>query len=234
MFSDAILELTHVYRQGQSKFVAALHDPRFGRCTTAIKKLVDECKVLREIYKELECAMLHFSPRRKDMRAHNATCPARLTLGKHPGDFTATDGFKLDPNRDCRVRGSDLRMVSSHSRDAAPLDCVAPRIVQHRLHARVMLIINHVSGMGLFLGNIGQLVAYEETDGSPVVRFENHKLVPCIRSFRGVRLARTGLRSSARPLTFELASSLAPVFSQCGARILSCWDGPAPCTGRSV
>jgi len=212
VFSGALLELTHVYRQGQPDFVAALDDARFGRCTAAVQKLVDECTVSDEKYKELECAVLHLMPRHEDVRAHNAMCLARLSLGKRPDDFIATDGVKLDPNRDGRVREPDVTTVSSHSRDAALLDCVAPRIVQHCLQARVMLITNQFLGMGLFHGSIGQLVDYDEADGSPVVRFDNHEVVPGFRSFQGVRDAGADwIEVFCPPVDFE-----ARVFSRPG------------------
>jgi len=45
VFGQGLLELTHVHRQAQPEFVAALQDARFGQCTPAVQKLMDECTV---------------------------------------------------------------------------------------------------------------------------------------------------------------------------------------------
>lgn len=187
LFADAFLELTHVFRQDQPAFVAALHDARYGRCTAAVDKLVGECTVSDEQYKALECTVLHLMPRHDDVRAHNSRCLSRLCPGERPRDFTAFDSVKVDPDRVDRGRLPDVSAVSPQYRDAALLECVAPRVVQHCRQARVMLIANHVLGLGLFHGSIGRLVDYDDADGTPVVRFENHDVTPGVRSVKGVR-----------------------------------------------
>lgn len=69
----------------------------------------------------------------------------------------------------------DLSRVSEHSRNAALVDCVAPRSVQHTLGARVMLINNQYLALGLYHGSIGRVSSYKD-DGTPVVRFDHHAL----------------------------------------------------------
>jgi len=187
VFSGSFLELTRVYRQDQPDFVAALHDARYGRCTTAVRKLVEECTVSDEQYKSLECTVLHLMPRHEDVRDHNARCLARLCRDKRPDDFIAADSVKVDPNRDGSLQTPDVETVTSQSRDAALIECVAPRFVQHCLHARVMLINNQFIGLGLFHGSIGRVIDYDKVDGTPVVRFEHHEVVEGARSVRGVR-----------------------------------------------
>lgn len=69
----------------------------------------------------------------------------------------------------------DLTRVSEHSRNAALVDCVAPRSVQHTLGARVMLINNQYLALGHYHGSIGRVSSYKD-DGTPVVRFDHHAL----------------------------------------------------------
>jgi len=212
VFGEAFLELTRVYRQDQPNFVAALNDARFGRCTTVVEKLMGECAVSDEMYKALECTVLHLMPRHEDVRAHNLTCLARLCPGKQPDDFIAVDSVKVDPNRESREREPNVDTVSSYTRDAALLDCIAPRLVQHCRQARVMLITNQFLGLGLFHGSIGRLVDYDDRDGAPVVRFENHDVIPGMRSAQGVRDAGADwIEVCCPPIDFE-----ARIFSRPG------------------
>jgi len=213
VFGASFVELTRVHRQGQPDFVAALHDARLGKFTTAVQTLVRECTVSDEQYNTLESTVLHLMPRHVDVTAHNDTCLARLCPGQRPADFIADDGVKLDPNRQCTGLEPDLSTVPSHSRDAALLECVAPRVVQHCRHARVMLITNHLLGLGLFHGSIGRVVDYDPADGAPVVRFENHEVVSGTRAgVHGVRDAGADwIEVLCPPVDFE-----ARVFSRPG------------------
>jgi len=212
VFGEAFLELTHVYRQDQPDFVAALNDARFGRCTTVVEKLMDECAVSEEQYKALECTVLHLMPRHEDVRAHNLTCLARLCPGKQPDDFIAIDSVKVDPIRESRLQEPNVDTVSSFTRDAALLDCIAPRLVQHFRQARVMLITNQFLGLGLFHGSIGCLVDYNNQDGAPVLQFENQDVVPGMRSAQGVRDAGADwIEVCCPPIDFE-----ARIFSRPG------------------
>ena len=187
VFGEAFLELTHVHRQGQPDFVAALHDARLGRCTAAVQALMDECKVADEAYKALECEVLHLMPRHKDVVAHNATCLTRLCPDKRPPDFTAVDRVTEDPNRDRSVPVPNLVGISTHTIAAALTDCVAPPRVPHCRGARVMLISNQFLALGLFHGSIGNVVDYEE-NGDPVVRFSDHDVMATTRQgVQGVR-----------------------------------------------
>lgn len=58
----SMLELTHVHRQGQPVFVWAIKDARFGRCTAALKALMQYCAVSDEQYRTLNCTVLHLMP----------------------------------------------------------------------------------------------------------------------------------------------------------------------------
>jgi len=190
LFGAAFVELTHVHRQGQPDFVAAIRDARFGRCTTAVQKLMDERAVSDEAYVDLECEVLHLMPRHEDVDAHNSSCLSRLCPGTRPADFIAVDGVKVDSNRQNVSHEVDLKSVSAHSRDAALMDCVAPRCVQHCHRARVMLITNHFLSLGLFHGSIGRIVDYDGDEGAPVLRFEDHEVVP------GTRVGSLGVRDA--------------------------------------
>lgn len=190
LFGASFLELTHAHRQGQPDFVAAIHDARFGRCTSAVQKLMDECSVSDESYVELECEVLHLMPRNDDVDAHNSACLSRLCPGTRPADFIAVDDVKLDPNRQNVNAEVDLKSVSTHSRDASLMDCVAPRCVQHCRRARVMLITNNLLSLGLFHRSIGRIVDYDGNEGTPVLRFEDHEVVP------GTRAGSLGVRDA--------------------------------------
>lgn len=187
VFGDGLLELTHVHRQAQPEFVAALQDARFGQCTPAVQKLMDECAVDDDAYKALECNVLHLMPRHEDVDAHNAKCLRRLFPSGRPDDFVAVESVKLDPNRSRLLHEPDLRKVSIYSRDAALMNCVVPRRVQHCRGARIMLVCNIFLSLGLFHGSIGHLRDYD-ADGTPVLRFENHQVSPDTRAgTHGVR-----------------------------------------------
>jgi len=187
LFGDGILELTRVHRQGQPDFIAAIHDARFGRCTDAVQSLMDERSVTDEAYEALQYKVLHIMPRHEDVDNHNEACLRRLCAGAPPTVSVAIHNVKEDPNRDRDVSPPDLGSVPTNARDAALVDCVAPRRVEHCRGARVMLTSNHFLGLGLYHGSIGHVVDYE-ADGTPVVRFEEHELTEGTRSGRqGVR-----------------------------------------------
>ena len=204
MFGDGFVELTRVHRQGQPDFVAAIHDARFGRCTDAVQALMDERSVSDEAYDTLQYQALHIMPRHEDVDNHNQACLRRLCAGSPPTVSIAIHDVKEDPNRDRDVASPNLGNVSVQARDAALIDCVAPRRVEHCRGARVMLTSNHFLGLGLFHGSIGHLVDYE-TDGTPVVRFDDHELTEGTRSGRqGVRGAGADwLEVCCPPVEFE-------------------------------
>jgi len=182
VFGDGLLELTRVHRQDQPDFVAALHDARFGRCTEAVQKLMDECTVTDEAYASLKCSVLHLIPRHEDVSRHNMSCLMQLRDEKpRPKDFVAVDCAREDPNRDRSVPRPDTKHITAHSRDAALMDCVAPRVVQHCRGARVMLTSNHFLSLGLYHGSIGKVVSYT-SEGVPIVRFDDHDVVEGTRS----------------------------------------------------
>ena len=187
LFGDGIMKLTRVHRQGQPDFIAAIHDARFGRCTDAVQSLMDERSVTDEAYEALQYKVFHIIPRHEDVDAHNESCLRRLCAGTPPNVSIAVHSVKEDPNRDRDVATPDLGNVSTHARDTALVDCVAPRRVKHCRGARVMLTSNHFLGLGLYHGINWQVVEYD-TDGTAVVRFEEHELTEGTRSDRqGVR-----------------------------------------------
>jgi len=189
LFGDGFVELTRVHRQGQPDFIAAIHDARFGRCTDAVQSLMDERSVTEEAYQELQYKVLHIMPRHEDVYSHNEACLRRLCAGAPPTVSLAIHSVKEDPNRDRTVASPNLNRVSAQARDAALIDCVAPRRVEHCRGARVMLTSNHFLGLGLYHGSIGHVVDYEAS-GTPVVRFEEHELI------EGTRPGRQGVRGA--------------------------------------
>jgi len=189
LFGDSFLELTRVHRQDQPDFIAAIHDARFGRCTDAVQTLMDERLVTEEAYEQLQYKVLHIMPRHEDVHNHNEACLRRLCAGAPPTVSVAVHSVKEDTNRDRTVASPDLNSVSPQARDAALIDCVAPRRVEHCRGARVMLTSNHFLGLGLYHGSIGHVVDYEAS-GAPVVRFEGHELT------EGTRAGRQGVRGA--------------------------------------
>ena len=187
LFGAGFVELTRVHRQDQPDFIAAIHDARFGRCTDAVQSLMDERSVTDESYEELQYKVLHIMPRHEDVDMHNEACLRRLCAGAPPIVSIAIHQVKADPNRGRDAAPPDLVDVSAQARDAALLDCVAPRRVEHCLGARVMLTSNHFLGLGLYHGSIGYVVDYEDNT-IPVLRFENHEVTEGTRSrIPGVR-----------------------------------------------
>lgn len=83
----------------------------------------------------------------------------------------------VEQDKDCDVSlpAGQLSRVTEHSRYAALVDCVAPRVVQHCLGARVLLTSNMYLVVGLYHGSIGCISSYPG-DGTPVVRFEHNSL----------------------------------------------------------
>jgi len=210
LFGDGMLELTRVHRQEQPDFVEAIRDARLGRCTSALQELMDERSVDDDAYKAIECNVLHLMPRHNDVIAHNSKCLQRLCPGKRPEDFVAEDSVVVDPNRDQSRTSPDLNKITRYSRDAALFDCVAPPRVQHCLGARVMLVCNSMLVIGLFHGSIGQVRDYDAV-GSPVVRFENHRVI------EGTRVGTHGVRDAGADWIEVVC---APVDFE--ARIFSC------------
>lgn len=204
LFGGSMLELTHVHRQGQPDFVRAIKDPRFGRCTNELTSRMKECSVSAEQYKAMKCKVLHLMPRHEDVQKHNAECLAELSAGRRPADFEAVDFVQEDKDRDMGLHAPSLHRVSTHSRDAALFDCVAPRRVPHCQGARVMLTTNAFLSLGLYHGSIGSLDSYE-ADGTPVVHFTHHALPPGVgRGMHGVRDAgQDWIKVACPPVNFE-------------------------------
>jgi len=189
LFGAGFVELTRVHRQGQPDFIAAIHDARFGRCTYALQSLMDERSVTDEADKALQYKVLHIMPRHEDVDSHNKARLRRLCAGAPPTVSFAIHNVKEEPNRDCNVDPPNLGSVSAQVRDAALIDCVAPRRVEHCRGARVMLTSNQFLGLGLYHGSIGHVVD-DEVYGTPVVRFEEHELPDGTSPGRqGVRVA---------------------------------------------
>lgn len=71
----SMLEQTHVHRQGQPEFVRAIKDARFGRCTAALKDLMQDCAVSVEQYRTLKCTVLHQMPQTQRRAASAPPAP---------------------------------------------------------------------------------------------------------------------------------------------------------------
>lgn len=175
LYGSSMLELSRVYRQSDAAFVRAIADARFGHCTAEVSTLMQERSVTDQEYKALRCSVLHIMPRHEDVELHNARCLAELCRGALPKEFVAVDAVEQDKDRDVALPSVLLSRVTEHSRCAALVDCVAPRIVQHCLGARVMLTCNIYLMLGLYHGSIGCISSYLG-DGTPVVRFEHNSL----------------------------------------------------------
>lgn len=205
LFGVSMLELTRVFRQSDAGFVEAINDARYGRCSTAVMSLMDDCAVSDERYRDLKCNVLHLMPRHDDVQKHNADCLKALCGSEPPLEFLAVDTVEQEKDRDQGCPAVDLRRITEHSRNAALVDCVAPRCVLHCLHARVMLTNNQYLALGLYHGSIGTVSSYKE-DGTPVVRFEHHTLPQGVdRGIRGVHDAGADwLEVECPPVAFEM------------------------------
>jgi len=176
LFGDCFLELTGTFRQRDPGFIRAIRDARVGNCSAAVQELVDDCRVEDSAYDKIKTTILHLTPRLKTVIQHNRDCLARLAPDVAPKVFTAVDTVQLDPDRDMSRTTPRLESVSAKSRAAALADCVASPSLAHCLHAQVMVITNRKKDLGVCHGSIRCIVAYDETDGSPIVRLENHVL----------------------------------------------------------
>lgn len=210
LYGTSMLELAQVHRQSDAGFVQAIGDARFGRCTTAVSTLMRERAVTDQEYEALRSSVLHLMPRHEDVERHNAECLAELCGASKPKEFVAVDTVEQDKDRDVSLPPVHLSRVTEHSRSAALVDCVAPRVVLHCLGARVMLTSNLYLALGLYHGSIGCIASYL-ADGTPVVRFEHHTLPSGVgRGVHGVHDAGDDwLEVECPPVPFE-------------ARILSC------------
>lgn len=175
LFGNSMLELTKVHRQADTDFIRAINDARYGVCSMAVTALMEERSVTDEQYEALRCSVLHLMPHHDIVEKHNRDCLAKLCRGSEPMKFAAVDTIEQDKDREQALPSVDLSRVSEHSRNAALVDCVAPRSVQHTLGARVMLINNQYLALGLYHGSIGRVSSYKD-DGTPVVRFDHHAL----------------------------------------------------------
>lgn len=218
LFGSSMLELTRVYRQGQPELLHAIQDARFGRCTPALKSRMSESSITSDQYKTIKCQVLHLMPRHEDVQKHNAQSLSALSAVNRPADFEAVESVQEDKDRDVNRPAPALLRISSHSRDAALFDCVAPRRVPHCQGARVMLTTNAFFSLGLYHGSIGTLASYE-SDGTPVVPFAQHVLPPGVgRGMHGVHDAgENWIKVACPPVNFE-----ARILSHPGAVAVRC------------
>jgi len=176
LFAGSFLELTGTFRQRDPGFIRAIRDARVGNYSAAVKQLVKDCHMEGSAYDAIKTTVLHLSPRLKTVIHHNRDCLSRLSPGVPPKVFTAIDTLQLDPDRDVTRKAPRLESVNVKTMTAALADCVAPRALAHCLHARVMVITNRKKELGVCHGSIGCIVGYDESDGSPIVRLDNHVL----------------------------------------------------------
>lgn len=180
MYGTSILELTQVHCQSNAGFVRAINDARYGICSSAVTSLMAECTVTDEQYDALRGSVLHVMPRHEEVELHNSRCLVQLCGSFPPRSYIAVDTVEQDKDRDAKLPPVHLHRVTEHSRNAALVDCVAPRLVLHCLGARVMLTSNLYLALRLYHGSIGCVLAYK-TDGAPVVRFEQQSLPSSVR-----------------------------------------------------
>jgi len=212
LFGGSFLELTGTFRQRDPGFIQAVRDARVGNHSRAVQKLVKECSIPDDEYNKIKTTILHLMPLHKAVVKHNRECLSRLSSGAAPEVFRAVDGLQLDPDRDMSGTQPVLDKVSDRTRAAALADCVAPPVLAHCLHARVMVISNRSKDLGVCHGSIGFIVAYDEADGSPVVRFDNHVLPPGIeRGSGGLRdMGDTWIEVALPPAKFTARVLAAP------------------------
>lgn len=173
LFGASMLELNLVHRQSDARLVRAIKDARFCVCSPAVTSLMDDCAVSEEQYKTLRCSVLPILPRHHDAERHNTACLMELCGGLPPKVFVAVDTVEQD--KDWAIPALDLRRVTMLSRNAALLDCVAPRSLPHCLGAKVMLTSNMCLSLGLYHGSIGHLSSHK-SDATLIVRFDQHML----------------------------------------------------------
>lgn len=204
MCGTSMLELTLVHRQSDPGFVRAINDARYGICSSAVTSLMAECAVTDQQYDALRGSVLHVMPRHEEVELHNSRCLAQLCGGLPPRAYVAVDTVEQDKDRDAALPPVHLHRVTEHSRNAALVDCVAPRLVLHCLGARVMLTSNLYLALGFYHGSIGYVSAYK-TDGAPVVRFEQQSLPSSVgRGMHGVHDAgEDWLEVECPPVAFE-------------------------------
>jgi len=212
LFGNAFLELTGTFRQRDPAFVRAVRDARVGDCSAAVEELVKECWIQGNEYDQVKRNILHLVPRHKLVVEHNWACLSQLSPGVAPKVFRAVDTVQLDPDRDMSLRRPNLERVNSKTRTAALADCVATPALAHCLHARVMVITNRKKDLGVCHGSIGYIVDYDKTDGSPIVRLENHVLPAGIeRGNWGLRdMGDTWIEVACPPVDFTARVLAAP------------------------
>jgi len=175
LFGDAFLDLPGSFRQKDPSFIRAVRDARVGNFSPAVEELVKDCWVEGLEYERMRYEVLHLMPHHKGVLAHNRACLRRLTSGADAPLFVAVDDVEEDPDRDATLRRPVLAAVSEYSRKAALVDCVAPAVVPHCLHARVIINNNRRKALGVWHGSVGFISSYD-TDGTPIVRLDNHTL----------------------------------------------------------
>jgi len=176
LFGNSFLELTGTFRQREPGFIRAVRDARLGNSSEAVEQLIKDCSIEGSAYEEIKTSIFHLMPRLRAVIQHNRDCLTRLSRGAPTKVFMAVDSVELDPDRDMSRKAPNLEGVSANTRAAALADCVAPPAISHCLHARVMVISNRKKDLGVCHGSIGFIVGYDDTDGSPSVRLENHVL----------------------------------------------------------
>ena len=173
LFGDALLELTTTYRQRDPGYVRAIQDARRGECSETVLRLVKDCGVADAKYAAVKTDVMHLMPLHKDVVKHNRDCLEHLCGDQRQIVSVAVDSVAIDKDRDVDLAMPNISKVSIGSRNAALSDCVAPKVVAHCLHARVLVTSNRMKHLGVCHGSAGRIVAYDDV-GAPVVRFENH------------------------------------------------------------
>jgi len=175
LFGGSFLDLPGSFRQSDPAFIRAVRDARVGNCSDAVEGLVKDCWVDGSKYESMRYDVLHLMPHHKGVIMHNRACLQRLTSGAEARSFVAVDDVEQDPDGDVSIPPPALAAVSGESRRAALVDCVAPAVVLHYLHARVIINTNRRKALGVCHGSVGFISSYE-ADGTPVVRLDHHTL----------------------------------------------------------
>ncbi|OSX75828.1 hypothetical protein BU14_0219s0028 [Porphyra umbilicalis] len=175
LFGGSFLDLPGSFRQSDPAFIRAVRDARVGNCSDAVEGLVKDCWVDGSKYESMRYDVLHLMPHHKGVIMHNRACLQRRTSGAEARSFVAVDDVEQDPDGDVSIPPPALAAVSGESRRAALVDCVAPAVVLHYLHARVIINTNRRKALGVCHGSVGFISSYE-ADGTPVVRLDHHTL----------------------------------------------------------
>lgn len=170
--SGKFVDLTRVMRQRDAAFVSAIRDARYGLCTADLLRLVAEHTVSDNEYKSLEHNVLNLITTHAGVLAHNQACLRRMAPRVSPDPFLGVDFSRPDKNCQLAPLFHHTKDVSEASCRAALMDFVAPRLVEHCRHARVMYTSNATAKLGLRHGSIGWISDYL-ADSTPIARFPN-------------------------------------------------------------